>query len=479
MPGLPDLIEATGAKILQRGVFTFSGLSTDSRTINKDELFIALSGPNFDGHDFLAAALTAGAGAIISRPLKAGFSLDKSKSILLVDDTLAALQKIARYIRMKRPDMPVAGVTGSNGKTTTKELAALVLGRRFKVLKSSGNFNNQIGLPLNLCRLDDRHGAAVLEMGASRPGDIAELCAIARPTHGIITNVSESHLEGFTTFKALMETKLALASAAGAFVYNADDPRLSNAVQSEFGGGKNKKVKSKIGFGMNEGAELRAEDIRMEGGASTFRLSGRGQSAVLRFSSAGLFNVYNALAAAACGLLFDISLSEAASALTEFSGVPMRYGITQAAGALILGDVYNANPASMDAALLELQRLRGKRAVAVLGDMLELGDYSEEAHRGLGRRLASLPVDIFIAVGPMMNLAREEFLISKGGPAPKNKNKNKNAFSCADSAQAGSLLMENLRAGDTVLIKGSRGVQMERVLEYVSGADGTSVPGKR
>ncbi len=475
---LEDLLKATGAEILQKGAEVFSGVSIDSRTIKKDELFIALQGERFDGHDFLTAALGVGAGAVIGRTLEKMAAFEKvmdfektggiQKSILLVEDTLKALQGISHHIRMGRPEMPVVGVTGSNGKTTTKELAAAVLGQKFKVLKSSGNFNNQIGLPLNLCRLGPGHGAAVLEMGASRPGDIRELCDIAMPTHGIITNVGESHLEGFTKgtggsgadpMETLIDTKLDLARAAGAVVYNADDARLSAAVNREFKGGKAKKL---LSFGIGEGADFRARGIVMERSATSFELSAKGRKAArVKLSAAGLFNVYNALAAAAAGLLFDISLEDAARAIMGFGGVPMRYEVMEKAGALILSDVYNANPASMEEALKELARLRGGRAVAVLGDMLELGPYAEEAHRRLGARLAGLSVDVFIAVGPMMALACEEFKSAKGQKFKKGGL----AIACADSVSAAEALMKDLRAGDTVLVKGSRGTRMERVLE--------------
>ncbi|MDA8085505.1 MAG: UDP-N-acetylmuramoyl-tripeptide--D-alanyl-D-alanine ligase [Nitrospiraceae bacterium] len=472
---LEDILKATGAKVLQKGAEVFSGISIDSRTIAGGELFAALRGERFDGHDFLPAALDAGSGAIVERPLEkivSGNKLSprqKGKSILLVEDTLKALQGISHYIRMSR-DIPVVGVTGSNGKTTTKELAARVLGRKFNVLKSSGNFNNQIGLPLNLCRLEAAHGAAVLEMGASRPADIRELCGIAMPTHGIITNVGESHLEGFTQagrdpMEVLIDTKLDLARAAGAVVYNADDARLSGAILREFGGGREKE-KTLVSFGLGEGADVRARGIAMERNAAIFALSGGGRCVQVKLAASGLFNVYNALAAAAAGLLFDISLQEAADAITGFAGVPMRYEIMERAGALILSDVYNANPASMEEALKELVRLRGGRAVAVLGDMLELGKYAGEAHRGLGARLASLPVDVFIAVGPLMALACEEFSAAKrkdGGGRP--------AISCADSASAAEALKKNLRAGDTVLVKGSRGIRMERALEGILSDD--------
>ena len=470
---LDDILRTTGGqpfvKILSRGAEVFSGVSTDSRTIKEGELFIALRGEKFDGHDFLGAALKTAAGAVIDREEAFKPEIENTgKSVLLVEDTLKTLQALARFIRMKRPRMPVVGITGSNGKTTTKELAALVLGQRFEVLKSLGNLNNQIGLPLNLCRLEDSHGAAVLEMGASRPGDIKELCDIAVPTHGIITNIGESHLEGFSKGKGgdpmqtLMDTKLDLARAAGAVVYNADDPRLSQAVLDEFNG---KKALTLMSFGIEKEADLRAGGIVMERGASAFELFLKGQAGKVkvRLRAAGLFNIHNALAAMAAGLLFGITLEEGARAIEGFSGVPMRYEIRERGGALVLSDVYNANPASMGEAIKELLRLKGQRAVAVLGDMLELGKYAEEAHKNLGARLAALPVDVFIAVGPMMALACEEFIKSS-----KGFGNGKLAVSCADSGAAGETLKNNLRPGDTVLIKGSRGVRMEKVLEGIS-----------
>ena len=402
---MEEILGATGGRLLQSGAVHFTGVSTDSRAIGGGELFVALKGDRYDGNDFLAASLERASGAIVSRepdmPLPAG------KGVVLVPDTLKALQQMARRIRMKKPGMPVVGVTGSNGKTTTKELAACVLGAKkfMPLLKSHGNLNNHIGLPLNLCRLEAPHQAAVLEMGASRPGDIQELCDIAEPTHGIITNIGRSHLEGYPGgMEQIADTKLALARAANTVIYNADDPVLSRAVDGEFRG---RKQKTLISFGIREEARLRASAIEMDAGgaASSFGLSAGGPVVRARLEAPGLFNVYNALAAVAAGLAFGIGLEEAAEALEEFRGVPMRYEIRELGGATLLSDVYNANPASMEEAVKELVRLRRGRAVAVLGDMLELGGYSEEAHRGLGGRLGVLPVDVFIAVGPMMGLA--------------------------------------------------------------------------
>ena len=459
---MEEILSATGGRLLQNGAVRFTGVSTDSRAIGGGELFVALKGDRYDGNDFLAAALERAAGAIISReprtPVPAG------KSIVLVPDTLKALQQMARRTRMKKPGMPVVGVTGSNGKTTTKELAACVLGaEKFRpLLKSQGNLNNHIGLPLNLCRLDEGHRAAVLEMGASRPGDIQELCDIAGPTHGIITNIGHSHLEGYPGgMQQIAHTKLALARAASTIVYNADDPVLSKAVEEEFRGQRHKAL---ISFGIREDAHLRASGIELDatGGFSSFGLSAGGPVVRARLAAPGLFNVYNALAAAAAGLAFGIGLKEAAEALEGFCGVPMRYEIKEIGGATLLSDVYNANPASMEEAVKELVRLRRGRAVAVLGDMLELGSHAEEAHRGLGGRLGVLPVDVFIAVGPMMGLALEEF---------KNAGAGRLAIACEDSARAAAELMANLRPGDTVLIKGSRGMKMEKVLPEERKAD--------
>ncbi len=469
-----EILEATGGRLLQKGPLHFTGVSTDSRAIGDGELFVALKGDRFDGNDFFATALERAAGAILSREPEGPPS--SGKSIVLVPDTLKALQQMARRIRMKRPDMPVVGVTGSNGKTTTKELTARVLERKnvlgakkIAVLKGRGNLNNQIGLPLNLCRLEPGHGAAVLEMGASRPGDIEELCGIAVPTHGIITNIGPSHLEGFPGgMEQIADTKLALARASNTIIYNADDPLLRKAVEEEFLGRK-QRGKTLISFGIREDAHLRACGIEMGAdGFTSFGLSAGGPVVRVRLAAPGLFNVYNALAAAAAGLAFGVGLEDAAKAFEGFCGVPMRYEIKKAAGATFLSDVYNANPASMEEAVKELVRLRSSRVVAVLGDMLELGGHSEETHRRLGERLGVLGIDVFIAVGPMMALALEEF---KAKVKEGKNEKGRIAIACADSAQAAQELMASLRPGDTVLIKGSRGMKMEKVLPEEREAD--------
>lgn len=448
---LGDILRATGGSVIAGpgdASFPFSAASIDSRTIRQGELFVPLKGMRSDGHEHIQQALLKGAGSLTEKEISVPGI--KNKALIKVENSLKTLQSLSHLIRVKRAGMPVVGITGSNGKTTTKELAAAVLERRYRVLKSEGNLNNHIGLPLNLTRLSTEHELLLLEMGASMPRDIKGLCDIALPTHGILTNIGQSHLEGFGSMEVLLRTKLELADAADFIIYNADDPLLAPALRAYKG-------KILLGFGLGKGADVRAEDVSFKEKGSQFTLKGAGESIEVDLSIPGLFNIYNALAAAACGILFNAGLSEMAKAFESFSGVAMRYEMEEFRGALVLNDVYNANPASMREALLELKRLKEKRAVgravAVLGDMLELGPYAEEAHRELGR-LIKKDVDVLIAVGPMMRLASEEF-----------KSNGNVSLLCEDSEEAREKLLDTLENGDTVLIKGSRGMKMEKVLE--------------
>lgn len=455
MLNLADILKASEGQLLgakENPGFTFSGASIDSRAIKEGELFIPLKGTRSDGHVFLEQAMEKGAGALIGEYYLASGKLPgaQGKYLVLVKDTLRALQQIANHIRMKRPGMPVIGITGTNGKTTTKELTAAILSKKFSLLKSTGNLNNHIGLPLNLCGLLDSHQMCVLEMGASFPGDIKDLCRIASPTHGILTNIGQSHLEGFGSMEGLLKTKLELATASDTIIYNADDPMLQPALEAYTG-------KVLMSFGINKKANVRAEDVTLGEKGSSFKLRSGDDRIDITLRIPGLFNVYNALAAASAGIIFDVDFKKIAAACSSFSPVNMRYQVGEFHGALVLNDVYNANPASMRESIRELARLRENRkgkAIAVLGDMLELGEYSKDAHREIGKLLKELRVDIFIAAGPMMTLALEEF-----------KGNGNMAIACPDSTEAGNALVEKLDENDTVLIKGSRGMKMEKVLE--------------
>lgn len=436
-----DILSATGGKIISADSLSFTGISIDSRTIKDGELFIALKGSKFDGHDFLQDALKKGNGAIVSQP---PVNLIEGKTIIVVKDTLKALQELARFMRLKK-NIPVIGITGSNGKTTTKEVVAKILSSTYKVLKNFGNLNNHIGLPLTLTGIQEDDEVAVLEMGASGPGEIKELCNIARPDYGILTNLSPSHLEGFKDMETLRNTKLEILECIKVAIVNADDTFLMEGVRSsEFKG-------EIVRYGINNKAEIYASDIRLEQNRSVFLLH-MGEKSIKVYSKiTGKFNIYNLLASAATGYLFNIDNGYIKNALESFSGVPMRFEVKEDKGLRIIYDVYNANPASMEEAIIELIRLKRVRAIAVLGDMLELGSYERDAHKRLVRFMSELPVDIFIAVGPIMSSVASEFKYE--------------VFKSQDSVDAGRILKNVLKEGDTILIKGSRGMRMERVME--------------
>jgi UDP-N-acetylmuramoyl-tripeptide--D-alanyl-D-alanine ligase len=435
-----DIVEATGGEIVRRGAGFFSGVSTDSRKISEGDLFIAIKGERFDGHEFVPQALLHANGALIDSRI----SHDWGKTLIGVKDTLKALQDLARYVRLRK-GIRVIGITGSNGKTTTKELTASILSGKFSVLKSEGNLNNHIGLPLSLLNIRD-HTVAVLEMGASGPGEIAFLCSIAKPDFGIVTNISPAHIAGFGDLETVRSTKLELLADAKAGVVNADDAFLSEGVG--IAGSGNALVR----YGIGHKADVRADRIRPSGSGHAFLLrypDGRSVEADLPLP--GLFNISNALAAAAAAFLMGIEPEAVKEAIGSFHGVPLRFEVKEADGIRIICDMYNANPGSMKEALREAAGLKKGRMIAVLGDMLELGAYEAQAHRELGKELSLYGADIFIAVGKGMSLAADEF---KG-----------ETYRLDSAAEAGLTLRKIWREGDTVLIKGSRRMKMERVLE--------------
>lgn len=447
---LREIIEATGGRMLagEPCDVAFNGVSIDSRTIKKGELFIPIKGYRFDGHDFLGEAMKNGAGALVSIPPAEPF---KGKSVIYVRNTLRALQDIARYARKKSGAL-VIGVTGTNGKTTTKELIAQIAGLRHRVLKNSGNLNNHIGMPLSLVGINDDDEFAVMEMGASIKGDIELLCDIALPDYGVITNIGPGHLEGFGNLDIVRSTKLELYDAVKRIALNADDRFLMEGVSGKEG-------KDIVLFGIDNKVDVFAEDIALYDRHSVFTLClGGERRAVVRINIPGRFNVYNALAAASVCTTVGMDIMEIKEGIESFTGVPMRLEVKDLFGAMVINDVYNANPASMEEAIKELVRLKRQRAIAVLGDMLELGSYSEEAHRRLGRWISDLNVDLLIAVGPMMAMAADEFS-AKGGQSVKVR----------DAFEAGRVLLGFCGSNDTVLVKGSRSMGMENVLEGLSG----------
>ncbi len=436
----------------------FRGVSTDSRLVAKGNLFVALVGEHFDGHDFLKTAVQAGAtGVVIRRDRQekvAGLPADVA--VLSVEDTLKALGDIAHYWRMKFK-VPVVAITGSSGKTTTKEMAANILGQTKAVLKNEGNYNNLIGLPLTLFRLEARHEAVVLEMGTNRPGEIRRLTEIAEPDIGVVTNVGPAHLEGLKSLKMVREEKGDLfrtMSGRGTAVINIDDPNLSHWEERWEG--------RTITFGIEKPAEVCAEHISQEGEKGTIftLVSGTGSREVT-MATIGNHNVYNALAAAAAARACGIPFDKICRGLMSFKPVAGRMEVHRLKnGAFLINDAYNANPASVGEALKTLRELKGEsRSVVVIGDMLELGEASERLHGDIGRMIGETGVaKVFL---------RGRFAGAVAQGAMKKGLRREQIHIDLSPEEIAESLKRGLKEGDWALVKGSRRMKMEDIVQAI------------
>ena len=446
-----EIIEATGGKLLSENSKTFKGVSIDSRTISDGQVFFAIRGDRFNGHDFLGNALLKGGGAVVdTRPEP----LPKGKVIIYVNDTLRSLQELAHFLRIRR-DIPVVAITGSNGKTTTKEMVNTFLSGKFRTLKNEGNLNNHIGLPLSLTGLGPDDEAVVLEMGMNASGEIRRLCEIALPSHGVITNVGMAHVGKLGGYDAVRDAKLEIVKGLSVAVVNADDAGLIQGVS------RIKDFKGKIiTFAVNNDAHFRAKNIRDTENGSDFILEcGDKGSAEVSLNVHGLFNVYNALASAAVSFSVGMTVDEIKIGLETFRAFPMRFEVIRGNGITVINDCYNANPTSMKESIKELLRIGAKgRVVAVLGDMRELHDFSETEHRSLGRMVCEMGIDVFVAVGEMMGLAAEERAALKGEKCVTG------AFTFKDIEAAKKDIGKIIRRGDTILVKGSRAMSMEKII---------------
>lgn len=446
---LNEIARVTGGEVLfgAPGVI-FRSVSTDTRTIKKGNLFFALCGERYDAHRFLVQATAAEAGGLV---VSNRLGLPYGMPAILVDDTLAALHALAAFNR-KRSGAIVVGVTGSTGKTTTKDMLAAVLGTRLRTLKTAGNFNNEIGLPLTLLELDERHDAAVVEMAMRRPGEIDALCRLAGPTGAVITNIGETHLEPLGNVSNIASAKgeiLDHISPGGFALLHAESPFIKREATRCRG-----KV---VFFGTDRHAGVRAENIRLENSGSRFdAVMGKERYSFL-LPVPGRHNVINALAAIGAGREMGLTVEEIARGLSKVSLTGMRLEVIEAAGMKIINDAYNASPVSTKAALQVLKDLAGaRRTVAVLGNMLELGPRSEEGHREVGETAAGLGLDCLVTVGDLAVSIYEGALEAglQGG----------RAFQCADNAEAVKALKGFLQEGDVVLVKGSRGMKMEQIV---------------
>ena len=438
-------------------VARLAGVSIDSRTVARGELFVAVHGPRHDGHDFVVAALEAGAlGAVVAQERTAHYPEAVRGRLLGVADTLAALQALANAVRTRWGKRLVA-VTGSAGKTTTKEILAGLLAARFRVLKSEGNLNNVYGLPLQLLRLEDAHEVAVMELGMSHAGELRRLAEIARPDVGVVTRVAPVHLEFFASVDAIALAKRelieGLAGRESVAVLNADDMRVARF--SEVAPGR------VLTFGLSSRGDFRAENIEdwgVEGNAFDFVApSGRAR---LSLPLAGRHNISNALAALAAASVWGIGANEAKNVFPDLEPAGMRGRLLRyETGFSVINDCYNSNPVAL-AAMVELQvhtPARGRR-ILVAGEMLELGPTSAKLHREAGRAAgANGNLDWIIGVqGHGESLCRGA--VEGGHPADRTK-------FLPSSAEAAEFIAGMVRPGDLLLVKGSRGVKMERVIE--------------
>ncbi|MBE7492869.1 MAG: UDP-N-acetylmuramoyl-tripeptide--D-alanyl-D-alanine ligase [Planctomycetes bacterium] len=439
---------------------TFGAVCTDTRQLVQGDLFLALRGQRFDGSAFLPQAEAAGARVMVAERLPDGYV--PGVPVILVDDALEALGRLARHHR-DRQKACVVGITGSNGKTTTRELACAVLRSQFEVLQNQANENNRIGVPKTLLRLNSHHDFAVIEMGTSEKGEIAALARIAAPQCGVLTAVGESHLLGLGDLDGVMREKgdlLAALGRDGIAIVNFDDARCVRAAERA-----NCRV---VGYGTDARCELRATDLRANRHGTHFTLNGRHE---FRLPLHGLHNVSNALAAIAVGWVSGIDIPVMQLALRRAEPVGRRLEYAELAGIGLLDDSYNANPASTRAALRTLAAFETKgQRIAVLGDMLELGEHSARLHREVGAYAASQGIDLLITAGretrALADAAEEGFAALGRGAV----------WRCNDSAEAARMLLDEARAGDLVLVKGSHGMRMDAVSDALKARYGAPTP---
>lgn len=450
---IEDLLAATGGELAVTGGSTMvSGISADSREISAGDLFIPLIGENFDGHDYIRSAFEQGAAASLTQKESHHFP---GKTVILVKDTLKALQSLAQWYR-NRFDIPFVGITGSVGKTSTKDMVTCAVADRYNVLKNEGNFNNEIGLPLTMFKLDTNHEVAVVEMGMSAVGEISTLAAIVRPKVGIITNVGLSHIENLGSRQNILKAKLEILDGLqpeGLLILNGDDVMLS--------GVKNLLSCRTVSYGLEEGVDYQAYNIQSRGEFGIdFSITIEEAEYTVQLPVPGVHNVYNALAAIAAGVELGVPMRNLLEGISHFRPGKMRLNIVKAHDMTIINDAYNASPQSMSAALDVLLEMQSTRKIAVLGDMLELGDWAERAHTETGIQVARKKPDILVTVG------KEAASIVKGaieaGFSPSR------ATMLQNNSQAIEHLRKALLPGDAVLVKGSRGMKMEQIVQALT-----------
>jgi UDP-N-acetylmuramoyl-tripeptide--D-alanyl-D-alanine ligase len=447
---ISEIVAATNGRLIGPATGDVTGVSTDSRTVAPGQLFVPLRGDRFDGHTFIADVAAKGISVLLAEEqwLK-NHSTPEHVTCIAVKNTLKALGDLAAAWRL-RFDIPTIGVTGSNGKTTVKEMLATILEQTGPGLKTSGNLNNLIGLPQMLFQLQPEHLWAVLEMGMSEPGEIDRLAEIARPRVGIVLNALPAHLQSMGTVEAVAAAKGELLNRitdGGLAVVNADDPRVASLHQNPSA--------RRISFGINRG-EVRAKDIETMGleGQRFLLVTPKGETTI-HLKACGRHNIYNALAAAAA-LLEKVDLPVIAAGLESFTPYKGRFQAERLNGITIIDDSYNANPASVKAALETLFQVAAEgHRIAVLGDMLELGKQEIESHKCVGA-VAGRNADRLYLMGTLMVKHAAE-------AASLNEMPEQSIIPCASHKEIADKLYQSLQKDDVILIKGSRGMAMEKV----------------
>ncbi len=451
---IEEVVKAIDGRIVRSGkAHEIRGVSTDSRTIKPGELFVPLIGERFNGHSFIDAAAAKGASAVLTQELNIRFP--EGVHVIYTHNTLTALQNLAGWY-LGRFHIPVAAVTGSTGKTTTKEMIYSVLSERYKALKTQGNFNNEIGLPLTLFNIDETHQMVVLEMGMSGFGEISRLVEIAPPKAAVITNIGVSHIEKLGSRENILKAKLEIFQGfddTTTAIINDDDDMLHKAA-NEF-------TFPVVRFGTKPSADIVATNIRLAGEKGVeYTVETEDDTCQITLKVPGMHNIYNSLAAVAMGRVFGLSLEEIRRGLLKFETDSMRLNIIHMDNdVVVINDSYNASPDSMMAALRVLGDMEGKRRIAILADMLELGNYSEEAHRKVGAATVECGVDI-LAVKGRHSLWTAEEAARAGLPSGS-------IYKFNDNAEIKEWLGSFLADGDRILIKGSRGMHMEEIAAYL------------
>jgi len=460
---IEEICVATGGRLIGGNGknIEIKGVSTDTRTIKEKQLFIPLLGENFDGHDFIPDAVQKGAAAVITQ--YSHIKITGDIPVIFVKNTLTALQDIAMFHR-KRFNIPIVAVTGSTGKTTTKDMIYYVLSERYDVLRTEGNLNNEIGLPHTLLRLNDAHDIAVLEMGMSGFGEIHRLAEISRPKVGVITNIGVSHIEKLGSKQNILKAKMEIFdffTPDGIAVLNGDDELLWSIRD-------NLPFTIKY-FGTGDRVDIRACRINESNDEKiSYEINIEGVNYSIDINAPGIHNIYNSLAAIAVGRLFGLEMEEIQNGLKKFKPAAMRLNIINTpANIKIIDDAYNASPDSMIAALTILSQSKGNRKIAILGDMLEMGDYSEKAHRDVGTAVAQRGVDILITRG---NESRKI-----GEQAKQCGMDDRYIYNCSSNKDVIELLGTMIQQGDTILVKGSRGMKMEEIVSYLKENAGRAI----